>query len=263
MTTHELIELSLLDAMGLLDDDEQRAFDAAYRAATPAVQAHVRREQTRLSHIETLLPEVSPPAGLKAAVIEAVRRAMAEADAAREAGLVFPEAPSHRRVSYWWRAGAIGLATAAAFFIVTSVFLWSEWQQLRRSIQSDKGLAAMAEAFGAGYVRDILLDGDTRRVVFRPVGGAPGTQASVFMNDEWQEALLFCEGLSDPQGRRFKLAIVDESDRVMKVIAEFDSAEPLTRHNIPPVSGGSRLAILAPADGSEPGPVVSRGDLSS
>lgn len=54
MKTQELIELAVLDAMGLLDEQEREAFDAAFDAAAPAIQAQVRREQTRLSVSEHL-----------------------------------------------------------------------------------------------------------------------------------------------------------------------------------------------------------------
>ena len=67
MSIQQLIELAILDAMALLDHEEQDQFDAAFRASSPAVQSQVRREQTRLAVIETLLPDVTPPAGLRAA----------------------------------------------------------------------------------------------------------------------------------------------------------------------------------------------------
>src|SRR5215471_5879583 len=100
MNLQQLIELAVLDAMGLLDESEQSQFEGAFRAAAPQVQAQVRREQTRLSVIEALLPDVQPPAGLRAAVIEAVRAQMlAEADGV--AGVLPPMIKS-RRVSPWW-----------------------------------------------------------------------------------------------------------------------------------------------------------------
>jgi len=49
MTLQEMIELAILDAMGLLDEEERLAFELAFRAAAPPVQAQVRREQTRPS----------------------------------------------------------------------------------------------------------------------------------------------------------------------------------------------------------------------
>lgn len=79
MSLQELIELAILDAMGLLDEREQASFESAFRTASPSIQAQVRREQTRLSRIEALLPDVTPPAGLRAAVLAAVREQIATA----------------------------------------------------------------------------------------------------------------------------------------------------------------------------------------
>lgn len=263
MTTQELIELSLLDALALLDPDEQRAFDAAFAGATPAIQAHVRREQTRLAHIEALLPDVSAPDGLKAVVLDAVRRAMAEEEAVRAAGLVLPAAPSGR-VSHWWRAGSIGLATAAMFFIASTVWVWSKHADLRKRIDDDKFLANISARLGSEYVRDVLLGQDTQRVVFSPASPGSVVHAALFHNPDWKNSLLVCEGLADTRGRRFKLAIVDETDSVVRVIAEIDPNAPLTPHEIPPLAGDAeRLAIIAPSDVPGQGVLVSRGDLSS
>src|SRR5690606_2614363 len=111
MTTQELIELALLDAYGLLDETERAAFDAAFMASPPSVRARVRRGQTRLAKSDWLLPDVPPPAGLRAAVIEAARRAMAEVGGRERgvthaAGRVPPMLPN-RRVSPLWRAASL------------------------------------------------------------------------------------------------------------------------------------------------------------
>ena len=99
-STRDLIELSLLDAMGLLDDEERAAFERAFAGTSPAVQSHVRREQTRLAQIDFLLPDVEAPAGLRAMVLEAVRKAMAEGAVAKApAGAAFmPTMIPSRRV---------------------------------------------------------------------------------------------------------------------------------------------------------------------
>ena len=76
MTTHELLELASLDAMGLLDPEEREAFELAFRAAAPALQAQIRREQLRLSYIDGILPVVEPPPGLRARVMAKVREAI-------------------------------------------------------------------------------------------------------------------------------------------------------------------------------------------
>ena len=60
MTTHELLELASLDALGLLDADERESFERAFRAAAPAVQAQIRREQLRAPRSAMNSPAVDP-----------------------------------------------------------------------------------------------------------------------------------------------------------------------------------------------------------
>ena len=62
--TRDLLEYAALDALGLLDDAEREEFERAFRAASPEVQAMVRREQTRAADIDAILPRVEAPAGL-------------------------------------------------------------------------------------------------------------------------------------------------------------------------------------------------------
>ena len=128
MRLQQLIELAILDAMGLLDEDEQRSFDSAYRTAAPAVQAQVRREQTRLSRIESLLPAVTPPAGLRAAVLEAVRREILAAEMADPAVVgTLPQIVKSRGVSAFWRAASVGMAAAAVVLGITTLQMQSNY----------------------------------------------------------------------------------------------------------------------------------------
>ena len=88
MTTRELLELASLDAMGLLDDNEHEAFEGAFRAAAPAVQRQVRREQERLTGDTSTLPDVDPPAELVADLLEPADLVVAERLVQRDAGVV-------------------------------------------------------------------------------------------------------------------------------------------------------------------------------
>lgn len=261
MTTQELIEQALLDAVGLLDEGEREAFDRAFRSSAPAVQAQVRREQTRLARIEMLLPPVTPPAHLRAAVIEAVRRAMAEESAAEPLAFVPPLGRS-RTVSRWWRAASLGLATAAAFFVISTLYLWNEYASLRQTIQGDQVLAQLADQFGHAYVRDMLLDADTTRVVFKRAADGSKAEASVFVNPEWDNAMFVAAGLTPTDGRPYRLAIVDENDGVVREIAVIQPSDLLTPRRVRiEGSGKVHLAVFAPRDGAANGEIVSRGEL--
>ena len=88
MMTHELMEMASLDAMGLLDPTERETFELAFQAADPALQAQIRREQLRFSRMDDMLPKVSPPLGLRARVIAAVRGAMESVGSRRESDAI-------------------------------------------------------------------------------------------------------------------------------------------------------------------------------
>ncbi len=263
MTTQEMIEFALLDAVGLLDEQEREAFERAFAAAAPAVQAQVRREQTRLSQIEMLLPDVSPPAGLRAAVIEAVRRAMA-AEAEQPASLSFvPPMARSRQVSRWWRAGSLGLATAAAVFMMTTLYLWNERSQVENLRKYDAMMADLASQVGPGRVRDVLLDPDTDRKVFKRVADGSKAEASIFRSPEWKDKAIFvCAGLTGEPGKPYRLAIVDDQDNIVRELAVIPPGGLVTPREIELTSSEPvQLALFAPVEGSRTGRIVSRADL--
>ncbi len=270
MTTQELIELSLLDAYGLLEEAEREAFERAFRAASPALQAHVRREQTRLSRMDNILPDVEPPAGLRAAVLEAVRRAMAAARPGlrirARMGWMPPLLPS-RNVSPVWRAAALAMATAAVLFAAATLYIRGEYAQYRRTIQSDTLLAELSKKFGAPYVHDVIFDADTKRAVFTRPDDQPGAQASLFVNPEWDRAKFFCEGLEAKEGRTLRIAIVNERDEVVRVLHTFAPNGTLTPEEFELGPGADRaglnLAILRSEAGGDGSTVISRARLAS
>jgi len=262
MSLQELIEMAILDAMGLLDEHERDQFESSFRTATPAVQAQVRREQTRLSQIESLLPDVSAPAGLRAAVIEAVRQQMILGGASEtDAGLVMPQFIQSRGVSRLWRAAALGLAAAAVVLSITTFQFIGENEKLTARMSNDAMLKSIVDKFGGAYVNSVLFDRDTQRVVFEPVAANYTGEASMFINPEFTLPKFFYRGPAVPEGRVFKLAVVDENDKVVEVLSIFN---PDGSIQVPAVSqlpkSKARLAIFSmEKDGS--GSVVGRGEL--
>lgn len=266
MTLQELIELAILDAMALLDDEERERFEACFRAASPAVQAQVRREQTRLSHIESLLPDVDPPAGLRARVVQAVRDEMARSAADRTAGLIMPEIVPSRGVSPMWRATSLGLLAAMLVLTVTMFLFQSQHQRAVDQLRTDAMMGTLIDRFGPTFVRDVLFGQDTQRVLF--VSNSPGFrgEAAIFVNPEWSRAKFFCNSLTTPDGRPFRLAIVDDDDNIVQVLETFTSNGGLMSRDIaleikPNRSQGRTLAIIATEEGRSTYQILSRGKL--
>lgn len=251
MKVQDLIELALLDVHGLLDEDERQAFERAFASSPAALQAQVRREQVRFADLGSLLPDVDAPSDLRARVIERVRVAIAERAATRVdgAGRVVPPIVGSKRVSPVWRAGALGCAAAAVVFAVTTMQMRVRYDELASTIQSDVLLSRMLESYGPNHIRDMLFDDQTHRVMFTSADSSVSSEASLWMNPDWQAARLFYLNLPRQAGNVYKLAVLDQSGHVVEVLAEFDSSGGLMTRDVRavvPSAPSERLAILGP-----------------
>ncbi len=201
MSTRELLELASLDAMGLLDDEERESFDSAFRAAPPAVQARVRKEQARFANADHLLPPVEPPAGLRARVVSAVREAIAAVRGEEQDVLATIGAgPVLRNTAPMWRAACIGFATAS---LVLGVMYLTVAQQSSKARMLDRqdSLIAVVQEMGP-RAQHILMAQRMRPVNFTPSAPDlhPSVTASLLFDPDSGEALLLCEGLPVADG---------------------------------------------------------------
>lgn len=269
MSTQELIENAVLDAMGLLDEDELAAFDRAFDSASPRVQAMVRREQARLSQLGRLLPDVDPPAGLRAAVIEAVRQAMAEELLGREAereeqpvrSAVFKLIPS-KRVTPLWRAAAIGSMAASVVLAVTMMQMSTQYDALKDAIAKNELLDQISSELGSSFAQDLVLNPRTRGVHFTPPSeeSSFAGQAAVWYNPDWGSVRLFCSRMVRQDGRRYSLAIVDEQGKVVEQLLAFEASGgldaeqvPLNLASIP--DNNARLALFPVSESGQQGDI--------
>jgi hypothetical protein len=261
MLTSELLEHALLDAVGLLEDDERLAFDQAFAAASPAIQAHVRAEQTRFVRSEiALLPQTEPPAALRAAVIEAVRNARLSETAASPAatsgrattartlqntagqgnfGQGNPGQPiRHRRLRAVsvWRASALAFAAAAVVFGWSTFQMRTEYSRLAEAQRTDADFEAMAAEFGRQFVVDALVDSDTQRYTFRNAstsGKAGEARAAVWNNPDWKTARFFAVSLPpSAPGSTYRLAVLDENGTPIQDVLRFEFAGQLVNRTL-------------------------------
>jgi hypothetical protein len=257
MTIRDLLEMASLDALGLLDDEERAAFDASFRAASPDIQAQVRREQRRAVDLDAILPQVEAPAGLRARVLGAVRRAIAEVSTP-VASLQPVSDAGHRRSLFGftratpvWRAACIGFATATV--VLSGAFGWMTraHSQLANQMTSGKMLEEFQQVAGSRAL-DILAARNRDDVSLIPAGNdvAQGVIANLYLDIDKGEAVLLCRGLPALAGE-YRLVIENGADQ--KRIQAFESTSGGT---IPVMVKGlsvqdlRSLAIVGPdADG--------------
>lgn len=72
----ELLELALVDALGLLDEVESARFERGFLAAPPGVQAEIRALQDRVAADRLLLSDDQPPASLRLRTLARVAAAI-------------------------------------------------------------------------------------------------------------------------------------------------------------------------------------------
>jgi hypothetical protein len=122
-------------------------------------------------------------------------------------------------------------------------------------------VAQLQGQFGATFVRDVLFNADTQRVVIRPVAAGFKGEASLFMNPDWTKAKFFCRAMTSPEGRNYKLAIVNENDEVVEVLKQFTSNGGLLPLEVTvDPNKATRVAVLTT---DEPGhdTVLARGEV--
>lgn len=227
MNTQQLIEMAVLDALALLDDEEREDFERSFRSASPDVQAHVRREQTRLCNIESILPDVEPPAGLRAAVLAAVRDEIALERDHAVAGRIGRGAAAvqllpARRVSPLWRAAAVGLATASVVFGATTLWMKGQLGHIEQTIATFDTNASVDNILGQEVVR-LVSDASVPKVAFRPVNASFGGSASLHLDNERGKAVVFCNQLPpQEEGRTYTLLLVSD-DGEQTVLKTFDA----------------------------------------
>ncbi len=229
MNTRELLEMTVLDSLGLLEPHEQVAFERAFEEAPPAIRDQMRFEQMRLADLTDLLPGVEPRAELRDQVLGAVRQAMAEQEAAQASearrtrhahGRSVPRLSRGPRVSWVWRAAAIGLAVSVA---VLGVAL-TQYQIDFNSLENKVRLGQIEELLGSEHFDDLIFNPQTKRAFLTPVDAGSPAIAAVFYNPDRSVARFYHKNIGADSGEGlFRLVVLDENDNIVREVASFTS----------------------------------------
>lgn len=261
MNTRDLFELASLDVLGLLDDQERAAFEEAFRASPPAIQAQVRREQVRFTRSEAqdMLPDVDAPAGLRAKVIAAVREAIA-AVRTEPVGRIGPGvAMAGFNSAPIWRAACIGFATAS---LVLAGFGFKVSRDNRAIAEGAQGISIMENLvrYADARVPRLLANPRTQRVSFAPA--APDVSekvvAQMYIDADRKTAYIFYDNLPASSGT-YKVVLRAANGVDAKFLKEFEATPGVNVVTVEVVGVESLngMEILAPGGPqSEPKPLL-------
>lgn len=252
MTTHELLELASLDALGLLDDDEREAFERAFLAAPPALQAQIRREQARIARADALLPQVEAPPSLRARVLAAVRDAIQAVQSRRAADRPLTILPS-RGVNPLWRAAAIGCAAAAIVFGFTTLQIRNEVGRINKMIEANAADAEWVRQYGARY-QQVFFDPQTRFVQFDKVAptAADATDAKAMVMVDREGAALFLARDLPESPNGYALVALNPDGSLGQQILTFDTTrynERISPADFKPAAGRTLALVRQTRDG--------------
>lgn len=242
MTTNELLEMTMLHALGMLEDDEREAYEAAFAAASPQLQASVRAEAERMADLGDLMPENEPRTELRDMVLAAVRAAMHErandqrlaaerAAAPAIAGSIAqggratyaqPKLNRSPRVHRVWRATSMGLAAAVVAMTVVTINV----QQTYNNAGSNAFVAKMYDTYGGQFVDDTMFNPNTQRVVLSAASGDETSimGASVFANPDWETTRLMVKNLrQQPGDEPYRLVLLDANGEIARELTTFTS----------------------------------------
>lgn len=256
MSTHELLELASLDALGLLSEEERDGFDRAFNAAPPALQAQLRAEQARMAADDSLLPMVQSPVGLRARVLAAVRDAMQSVGGRQVAGRIAPDIMPGRGVSPLWRAAAIGCLAASVVFALATLQMQRDYQAINTHLEAGAWQDQWVSDFGVRFER-MFYDEDVIKLEFT---AAPGSEtlgdAALLLDPATGEGEFLCRNLPEIDGE-YQVVVVNDAGNVQP-------GEPILTFNPTTVRfhkaveanrpmDGLRLAVVAvPRGGGEP-----------
>lgn len=255
MNTHELIESTMLHAMGFLDDSEREAYEAAFDAAPVSIQQRVREEARRMADLGDLIPETEPSTELRGMVLAAVRAAMREEEneariaqahtesavpaAAAVIGRIDPSSvasssasssaaratsqpklSTSQRVNSLWRIAAVGFAAASIAMGVIVVNIQQTYQQA----QSRALVASLYDTIGAKYLESTIFDANTQRVALTSETNSNERNsaiAAVWSNPDWDTARLFVKNLAAENQETYRLVVLDENGEIFREIKTF------------------------------------------
>lgn len=254
MRTKELMEAAQLHTLGLLDEDDATAFEAALTAASPGVQAQIRREQARLAQLHAVLPEVEPRAELRGMVIEAVRRESSlkhPAEAIRHAAVRVPKIVPGRRVSRLWRTAAVSLAAISMVLSAFTLYVKDEQKRLQSRIENDEMTSNIVQKLAPQAAQDVLF-GNPKKVVFANADPAFTGRASIFFTPGGDNA-RFYHNLPSTHAEVYQLVALDSTGEPTgePVIKEFYSSGGIHSEGIKLGKGVTELAIRAGVRGAD------------
>jgi hypothetical protein len=265
MNVRQLLEDANLSALGLLEPEEQHAFEKALLAAPEALREQVRAEQERWAGGSGLLVECEVPPELRQRVLDAVRAEIARAslgghqhpqhqEGAHPSFNLTSNPPQdtlafapQRRTFAGWRMAAMIALSAAAVMCGAFLYTYKSNSAMRGWIEENRVLTNQLTTLGPDLVDKVIFDPATIADHFQLAAGPSVGRATLYRHPDLANARLFVTGLPPVENKTYRLVLLDSSGNVREQLAEFEGNLQRQAFEVSAASleSGSRLALLA------------------
>lgn len=177
-------------ALGALDGEELRQFEAHLASGCPSCERHITETRETLTLLPRSLEPIDPPPGVRARLLNQI-----VAERARPGG--------RRQGPLWWGMG-VGAAVAAGLLIALGWNLSATRQEMER-LQA-RVAALRAEVAQKEETLRLLADPGVRLVSLAGLAASPGASGRLLWNPVTRTGLLVTAGLPPvPPGRAYEL----------------------------------------------------------
>ena len=186
-TEHEIfLEQGEIYALGVLEGQELRDFQAHLASGCAICDAHIRETREALTALDRSLNPITPPASVKTRVFETIASKARANVEWRHGSTAWPR---------WFFVGAVPLAAAA-----TVLFLIWSMTETRKELKELKSQLAAVQRDSAqkNELIELLSAPEVRSIQLAGLAAAPQATGKLFWNPATHRGLLVTFGLPKP-----------------------------------------------------------------
>jgi anti-sigma-K factor RskA len=180
-------------ALGALDGQELKEFEAHLASGCPICEAYIRETRETLALLHRSLRLEAPPPAVKSRVLERVAPTA-----------VAPSREKSRWFNWnWWGLGIGAVATAAVALVLTSNLTRTQSELEKAKAQLT---AAQIESAQKDEMLQLLSSQDVRLIELKGLEAAPAARAKLFWNPGARSGILLTSGLpKTPTDKAYEL----------------------------------------------------------
>jgi anti-sigma-K factor RskA len=262
----KLQELAALYALGALEGEERKTFEALLKAKDPDALAELAVMQQALDLLPYSVEPVTPPEDLKADLMRKITDTSADAATAKSETTTSQPINAHREsavtTTLFWKKMTWGLALAgAAAFLVGFIYvkdLQSQLQQLRKQVEISQQViqTLQSEVQQKNEYLAVIQDAHLRVIDVKGLAALPQGTGKVLLSPKHKEGVFIAENLQQPAADKdYQLWMLKGNQPVDAGILKNENGQYVAHFKVDfPLESLSAFAVTIEPKGGVPQP---------